>query len=154
MRSHTGALITFDSMMIVLARDGWHTRTSGNGISWPKEGESRIPLPSFRRTKWFVVRLFANHALEWTQIWLKISEKGPSHSSGNADARKRQCSDEDAPWEGRSGKERAGGRRACFATHSSPRSSSAFSLRVDDGGGGGYVKINFERRTEDGHARA
>ena len=34
-----------------------------------------------------------------------------------------------------------------------PPSSSAFSLRVDDGGGGGYVKINFERRREERHVR-
>ena len=35
-----------------------------------------------------------------------------------------------------------------------PQSSSAFSLRVDDGGGGGgYVKINFERRREERHVR-
>ena len=34
------------------------------------------------------VRLFSNHALEWTQICFRISEKGSLPSSGNADARK------------------------------------------------------------------
>ena len=54
------------------------------------------------------------------------------------------------PWEGAG--ERAGSDALCdslFPPSSPPRcSSSAFSLRVDDGGGGGYAKINFERRKE------
>ena len=73
------------------------------------------------------------------------SRRRASSSSGNADARERQCS-EDAPWE----REGESWRRASLSLR-----SSAFSLRVDDGGGGGYVKINFERRiVEERHVRA